>query len=82
LVREPRQLRDSYSQTLAIGRLVGRQRAAKELVKKTKARVARARRDVEERPRVMVILGVGRTPFVFLPTAGAATSSARREGSC
>lgn len=69
LIREPRRLRESYAQTLAIGRLVGRVRAAEELVRKTKARVAKARREIDSHPRVMVILGVGRTPFVFLPNS-------------
>lgn len=69
LIREPRLIRDSYSQTLAIGRLVGRAKAAKELVASAKRRVAQARRDIESRPRVMLILGVGRTPFVFLPNS-------------
>jgi len=31
--------------------------------------VALARKGIESRPRVMVILGVGRTPFVFLPNS-------------
>lgn len=65
-IREPRLLRDSYAQTLAIGRLVGKAKAAKALVKSQKKRIALARKGIEQRPRVMVILGVGRTPFVFL----------------
>ncbi len=69
LIREPRLVRDSYSQTLAIGKLVGRAKAAKALVRNMKKRVARARRDIESRLRVMLILGVGRTPFVFLPNS-------------
>ena len=69
LIREPRLVRESFSQTLAIGKLVGRAKAAKELVKSMKKRVALARRDIESRPRVMLILGVGRTPFVFLPNS-------------
>ncbi|HEX6154191.1 MAG TPA: ABC transporter substrate-binding protein [Solirubrobacterales bacterium] len=69
MIREPRLLSDSYAQTLAIGRLVGRAKAAKELVKNLKKRVALARKGIEQRPRVMVILGVGRTPFVFLPNS-------------
>jgi iron complex transport system substrate-binding protein len=66
MIREPRLLQDSYAQTLAIGRLVGKAKAAKALVKSQKKRVALARKGIESRPRVMVILGVGRTPFVFL----------------
>lgn len=69
MIREPRLLQDSYAQTLAIGRLVGRANAAKALVKSQKKRVALARKGIEQRPRVMVILGVGRTPFVFLPNS-------------
>ena len=69
LIREPRLLRESYSQTLAIGRLVGRTKAAKALVKSQKKRVAQARKGIDSRPRGMVILGVGRTPFVFLPNS-------------
>jgi len=69
MIREPRRLQESYSQTLAIGKLVGKAKAAKELVGQIKKQVARARRDIESEPRVMVILGVGRTPFVFLPNS-------------
>lgn len=68
-IREPRKLTESYSQMLSIGRLVGRVKAAKALVKSVKKRVAQASRDIESRPRVMLILGVGRTPFVFLPNS-------------
>ncbi|HEY6731140.1 MAG TPA: ABC transporter substrate-binding protein [Solirubrobacterales bacterium] len=66
LIREPTRLRESYSQTLSIGKLVGKSQAAKALVKSMKKRVAKVRRDIGSRPRVMLILGVGRTPFVFL----------------
>jgi iron complex transport system substrate-binding protein len=69
MIREPRLLADSYAQTLAIGRLVGKANAAKALVESLKKRVALARKEIESRPRVMVILGVGRTPFVFLPNS-------------
>jgi ABC-type Fe3+-hydroxamate transport system substrate-binding protein len=69
LIREPRLVRESYSQTLAIGKLVGRAKAAKALVKNMQKRVAQARQDVKSHPRVMLILGVGRTPFVFLPNS-------------
>jgi iron complex transport system substrate-binding protein len=69
LIREPNRVNESYSQTLAIGRLVGKAKAAKALVKNMKKQVARARREIESQPRVMLILGVGRTPFVFLPNS-------------
>lgn len=69
LIREPSRLQQSYSQTLSIGKLVGKTKAAEALVKSMKMRVAQARRDIESHPRVMLILGVGRTPFVFLPNS-------------
>jgi iron complex transport system substrate-binding protein len=69
LIREPRKVEDAYTQTLAIGRLLGRAKRAKALVEKMRAEVASARRDIGARPKVMVILGVGRTPFVFLPNS-------------
>ncbi|HEX6204454.1 MAG TPA: ABC transporter substrate-binding protein [Solirubrobacterales bacterium] len=69
LIREPRLVRDSYSQTLAIGKLVGKAKAAKALVRNMQERVAQARQDIKSEPRVMLILGVGRTPFVFLPNS-------------
>ncbi|HEX7278222.1 MAG TPA: ABC transporter substrate-binding protein [Solirubrobacterales bacterium] len=69
MIREPRLVQNSYAQTLAIGRLAGKATAAKALVKSQKKRVALARKGIEQRPRVMVILGVGRTPFVFLPNS-------------
>ncbi|HEU4737516.1 MAG TPA: ABC transporter substrate-binding protein [Solirubrobacterales bacterium] len=69
LIREPRLVRDSYTQTLAIGKLVGKAKAAKALVRNMQKRVAQARQDIKSRPRVMLILGVGRTPFVFLPNS-------------
>jgi len=69
LIREPRKVNDSFSQTLAIGNLVGKRKQAKALVKSMKKSVAQARRGIEKRPTVMVILGVGRTPFTFLPNS-------------
>ena len=69
LIREPRKVADAYAQTLAIGRLVGKKPEAEKLVEKMKVDVARARRGIEEHPKVMLILGVGRTPFVFLPNS-------------
>jgi len=69
LVREPRKVAESYSQTLAIGRLVDRRKRAEALVKSMKEGVAQARKGIERHPSVMLILGVGRTPFVFLPNS-------------
>jgi iron complex transport system substrate-binding protein len=69
LIREPRDVTGSFGQTLAIGRLVGRPAQAKALVRSMKKGVAQARKGIERHPTVMLILGVGRTPFVFLPNS-------------
>jgi iron complex transport system substrate-binding protein len=69
LIREPREVKGAFRETLAIGKLVGRKQRAKALVAGMKKRIAAATEDIEEHPKVMLILGVGRTPFVFLPNS-------------
>jgi iron complex transport system substrate-binding protein len=69
LVREPRRVNAAFAQTLAIGGLVGKRQRAEALVRSMKKDVARARKGIEEHPTVMLILGVGRTPFTFLPNS-------------
>ncbi len=69
LVHEPFRLNGAFAQTLVIGGLVGRRERARALVRSMKKRVAQARRGIEEHPTVMLILGVGRTPFAFLPNS-------------
>jgi iron complex transport system substrate-binding protein len=66
LVHEPFRLNGAFAQTLEIGALVGRRERARALVRSMKKSVAQARKGIEEHPTVMLILGVGRTPFVFL----------------
>jgi len=63
---DPRSVDDVFSQTLRIGRLVGRSARADRLETKLRRQVKRARAGIERRPRVLLLLGVGRTPFVFL----------------
>jgi iron complex transport system substrate-binding protein len=69
LIQEPVRLSGSFAQTLVLGALVGRREQAKALVASMKKSVAQARKGIEEHPTVMLILGVGRTPFVFLPNS-------------
>jgi iron complex transport system substrate-binding protein len=54
------------SETRAIGQLLGRTRAAGALASKIEGDVAAAKRGIKSRPRVLVILGVGRTPYAML----------------
>jgi iron complex transport system substrate-binding protein len=53
-------------ETRAIGALLGRTRAANALAGRIEADVAAAKRNIKHRPRVLVILGVGRTPYAML----------------
>lgn len=69
LVHEPFRLNGAFAQTLEIGALVERRKRARALVASMKKSVAQARRGIEEHPTVMLILGVGRTPFTFLPNS-------------
>jgi iron complex transport system substrate-binding protein len=55
--------------TRRIGRLVGKRKAARKRADKLRDDVARATADIEHRPRVLMVLGVGRTPFAFLPNS-------------
>lgn len=69
LVQEPFRLNGAYAQTKVIGAIVNRRAQAKALVESMKKGVARARKGISAQPTVMLILGVGRTPFVFLPNS-------------
>lgn len=53
-------------ETRAIGKLLGRTRAANALASKIERDVAAAKANIKRRPRVLVILGVGRTPYAML----------------
>lgn len=68
-VQEPLTVRDMYPRIEDIAELVGRERAGRRLVARIKREVSRATQDLKSRPRVMLVLGVGRTPYVFLPNS-------------
>src|SRR5262245_8191438 len=53
-------------ETRNIGAVLGRTRAADALASRIEADVAAAKRGITRRPRVLVILGVGRTPYAML----------------
>jgi iron complex transport system substrate-binding protein len=69
LVHEPFRLNGAFAQTLEVGAVVDRRKRARALVESMKKSVAQARRGIRSRPTVMLILGVGRTPFTFLPNS-------------
>jgi iron complex transport system substrate-binding protein len=67
--REPVRVNGVFGKTLAIGQMVGKLPQAKKLVAQEKAAIGRARKGITKRPKVMVILGVGQSPFTFLPNS-------------
>jgi iron complex transport system substrate-binding protein len=69
LVQEPFRLNGAFAQTRVIGGLVGKRKEAEALADSMKKEVAQARKGITKHPTVMLILGVGRTPFTFLPNS-------------
>lgn len=69
LIQEPFRLNGAFAQTRVIGGLVGKRKEAKALADSMKKEVAQARKGITKHPTVMLILGVGRTPFTFLPNS-------------
>jgi iron complex transport system substrate-binding protein len=63
---EPRNLAGVAFQTRRIGKLLGRRAAARRLAGRINRRIASARRGIRRHPRVLVIVGVGRTPYALL----------------
>jgi iron complex transport system substrate-binding protein len=69
IVHEPRTIAGANADTYKIGELVGRKARARALLKTMKRDVAAARKGIVKHPKVMLILGVGRTPFTMLPNS-------------
>jgi iron complex transport system substrate-binding protein len=63
---DPESLGAIYRQTRMISRVVGRKKKGDRLVKRMRKQVRKKTNGIRRRPRVMVILGVGRTPYTFL----------------
>jgi len=69
VVHEPRSIAGAFADTFKIGELAGRRQKARALLKSMRRDVNATRRGIENRPKVMLILGVGRTPFTMLPNS-------------
>jgi iron complex transport system substrate-binding protein len=69
VIREPRTIAGAYADTYKIGQLVGMKHRARNLLKAMRRGVVAAAQGIKKRPKVMLILGVGRTPFTFLPNS-------------
>jgi ABC-type Fe3+-hydroxamate transport system substrate-binding protein len=63
---EPRSVHATGAMIKRIGELIGKKAAAKRMADRNAADVAAATRGIRKRPRVLVILGIGRVPYAFL----------------
>lgn len=66
---DPVNLADAYATTKMIGRTVGRADGGNTLAARLKQQVGNATKGIRRHPRTLVVLGVGRTPFVLLPNS-------------
>jgi iron complex transport system substrate-binding protein len=64
---EPTSIGQVYKQTLSIASILQRRAEGKRLVRQMRSSARRATQGIAVRPKVMLILGVGRTPFTFMP---------------
>lgn len=63
---DPKSLGAVYRQTKKISRVVGRKKKGQKLIKRMRRQIRKKTRAIRKRPKVMLILGVGRTPYTFL----------------
>lgn len=66
---DPANVSDAYATTKMIGAKVGKAAGGALLAKRLKQQVNSAAKGIRKRPRTLVVLGVGRTPFVLLPNS-------------
>jgi len=69
VLRDPRSIDGAFADTFKIGTMVGRKHYARDLLQSMRKQVESARKGIAQHPKVMLILGVGRTPFTFLPNS-------------
>jgi iron complex transport system substrate-binding protein len=63
---DPSSVDAMIGETLSIGRLVDRQAKARQLAAAARRKIAQATVAITRHPRVLLLLGIGRTPYVFL----------------
>lgn len=69
VLHDPQSIRGALADTFKIGEIVGRRQYARSLVKAMRKQAEAAQKGITKHPKVMLILGVGRTPFTFLPNS-------------
>jgi iron complex transport system substrate-binding protein len=69
VVQDPRSINGALADTFKIGTIMGRKHYARDVLQKMRKEIEAAEKGIKKRPKVMLILGVGRTPFTFLPNS-------------
>lgn len=69
VLHDPRSIKGALADTFKIGEIVGRKHYARDLLQQMRTQISAAEQGIRSRPKVMLILGVGRTPFSFLATS-------------
>lgn len=69
VLHDPRSINGALADTFKIGTIVGRKHYARDLLQGMREQIEAAEQGIKKRPKVMLILGVGRTPFTFLPNS-------------
>jgi iron complex transport system substrate-binding protein len=67
--REPRAVTDVPRQTARIGKALGRAAKGRSLAKAQETAIHNALKGIKKHPKVMLVLGVGSTPYAFLPNS-------------
>ncbi len=68
-VIDPANVNSVPGRMVKVGRIVGKPKQAKKRAAKVRRQVSKARKGIRKRPSVLLILGVGRTPFAFMPNS-------------
>jgi iron complex transport system substrate-binding protein len=66
---DPRTVASVPAETRRIGALLGKTRRAKRIARRQQRKIARAKGKAQSHPSVLLVLGVGRTPYAFLPSS-------------
>jgi iron complex transport system substrate-binding protein len=69
VLHDPHSVDGALADTFKIGTIVGRKHYARDLLQQMRKQIDAASKGIRKHPKVMLILGVGRTPFTFLPNS-------------
>ena len=69
VLHDPTSIKGALADTFKIGEIVGRKHLARDTLQAMRGEIESASKGIAKHPKVMLILGVGRTPFTFLPNS-------------